>query len=522
VSTPRYVSLVRVSTAAQAERDTPEIQRSALARLAATRPGTCVEAIEELGISGNAPLDARPAIRRLRALTDAKAYDELRVYNVDRITRAESVMDRLAIFALVQTAGAVIVDAGGRVIDPCDESGLGEIDYYLQSLFASRERKRIQARTSAGRAEAARKGKWIGGPTPFAYIFSTTGWRVDEGRAAVLRRIFVEAESKSLDTIAGGLNRDGIPSPRGSRWRGSTIRYIARHPVYCGDGLAVTVNGEASTIPLPAIVDREQWTRVQAAISSRFQRPVKERGPIEALLRGIARCPCGQPLDVAGWTSRGERRAAYVCRSARKVYGPRCQPAITHKAPAVDAATWRAISAQIRNPALLREAAEAAGGAEDSATWEGQAKSCARELKKLEKHEGEVLRLRARGDLSEAACSTRLREIKGQRETLERTAQVASQAHAQRQSLGSALRGIETRVAAISARLDGADFPTQRELVLAVVPSMPGFGVTVDPDGRITIQGALSLGERHAVSAGEPPPQHTQTPRDDVRSSLRI
>lgn len=512
----RFVELVRVSTGAQAEKDTPALQRTALDRLAESRPGVRVERIEELGVSGAAPLEARPAIRRLRALTDAKAYDELRVYNVDRITRSESVTDRLAIYSLVQAAGAVIVDAGGRVIDPCDASGLGEIDYYLQTLFASRERQRIKARTQAGRAEAARKGRWIGGPwKPYAYSHTMeAGWAVNEEHAAIVRRIYSEVERRgvSLDMIADALNRDGIPSPGGTLWRGSSIGRIVRHPVYVGDGLAVEMAGQRHTIPLPALVDRGQWNRAQAALSSRWQRPIREHGSIEALIRGIALCPCGQPFDVTTWKTTGSaRKTIYICRSARRRYGPRCPNTGTHQASAVDLAVWAAIVAQLRDPRLLREAAEAAGGGDDGDTWEKQAASCDRERKKLERHEAEVLRMRAKGLLSESAMETRLREIAGQRATLDRTAEVASNALAHREGLGRTLRDAQARVDAIRERLDSADYRTQRDLVLAVVPMMAGYGVTIHVDGRIVIRGALSLAE------GEPFQQESPLSRS-VRS----
>src|SRR5437762_9517864 len=47
---------------------------------------------------------------------------------------------------------------------------------------------------------------------------------VDEGQAAIVRRIFQEfASGRSARMIAACLNRDGIPSPFGGEWAASTI-----------------------------------------------------------------------------------------------------------------------------------------------------------------------------------------------------------------------------------------------------------------------------------------------------------
>ena len=43
----------------------------------------------------------------------------------------------------------------GRVINPSDESGMGEIDYSLRTMFAARETEKIRDRTMTGRRRLA-------------------------------------------------------------------------------------------------------------------------------------------------------------------------------------------------------------------------------------------------------------------------------------------------------------------------------------------------------------------------------
>src|SRR5437870_245491 len=107
----RFIELVRVSSKDQFERDTPEIQRAALTRLRESRPGIFVERIEhETGISGALGVADRPDLKRVRRLSKAKAFDEIRVFNIDRLTRASDPRDRFEVFGFAKDAVARFVD----------------------------------------------------------------------------------------------------------------------------------------------------------------------------------------------------------------------------------------------------------------------------------------------------------------------------------------------------------------------------------------------------------------------------
>src|SRR4051812_40174303 len=101
---PRFVELIRVSSKKQSDADTPEVQRRELEKLQQRRPGVLVERIEDgaSGLSGALGLAARPDLQRLAALARARAFDEVRVYDVDRLTRADDLRERAAVFGIVQ------------------------------------------------------------------------------------------------------------------------------------------------------------------------------------------------------------------------------------------------------------------------------------------------------------------------------------------------------------------------------------------------------------------------------------
>ena len=177
---PRFVELVRVSSSGQAARETPQIQRDALDRLQASHPGTLVERLEvKGGISGAATMERRTDLVRLQQLTRQRAYDEIRVYHLDRLTRAEDPRERMAVLGMALDAGAVILDTSGRLIDPGDDSGMGELDFYLNTWAAAMERKRILRRTLDGRHRKAAAGHFIQGRAPYglAWDKEAASWR---------------------------------------------------------------------------------------------------------------------------------------------------------------------------------------------------------------------------------------------------------------------------------------------------------------------------------------------------------
>ncbi len=197
------------------------------------------------------------------------------------------------------------------------------------------------------------RGLWPGGRAPYGYRtakrpdWDGNGPResrlvVDEDLATVVRRIFGAYESgRTPPAMAGDLNREGVPSPKGKAWRACTIIGILSNPAYVGD-LVMNVKRRRHPVPKPKfyrsgprgpvvasdlgrpivkrdawppIVTRQQFDRVQKRIEERaIQLPGGKPWP----LTGLAKCAvCNRTMKgMGGRTTRGKRYTYYHCSGA--------------------------------------------------------------------------------------------------------------------------------------------------------------------------------------------------------------
>lgn len=154
--------------------------------------------------------------------------------------------------------------------------------------------------------------------------------------AAVVLRIFESFDAgKSPRTIAGELNEEGIPPPRGIKWNASTINGSAgrgngtlRNPLYNGvmiwnrvcmphapdTGKRVSrVNSsdqwEVSAVPEYRIVPADLFERVQRTKRDKRGVPPGKQQKPKRLLSGLLRCgACGSGMSVFGRDRSGRVR----------------------------------------------------------------------------------------------------------------------------------------------------------------------------------------------------------------------
>lgn len=503
---PRFVELIRVSSQGQADRDTPARQRSELDRFRLRRPGALVERIEAVA-SGALPLDQTPEGRRISHLARAGAFDELRIAELDRVLggRADDPRDRLAVFSMALDAGAVLVDTSGQVIDPADESGMGEMSYYLKTFMGSRERKLILRRTMGGRRRCALEGKFIGGHFTFwlKWDKTTKAVTVLEERVKIIKRAGDLAITRGLGTyqIAGQLERDGIPAPKGGKWSAMSLGRLLRNRALIGDH-AQRLQGQTYQMAVPPVVDRQWFDAVQKVLDGRKGKPRAACISKDALCRGRVLCgECGEVMHVIN-AANSKGRYYYKCRSHhRRAKGvlERCANRM-HQVETIDEAVWGRLVAFVRDPVLLREAAElprGTTGASDAA----EVQRCEGELERDAKYQVTLARQQREGLLTDEAVERMLKEQAHRRRTLQDRLDEARGRLEAMEAVSRALPGLEDRLASIQGAVEAADFATRRAVLETLVPRLPGYGVKLFPEGMVEVKGALNLD-----GAGSPSP----------------
>lgn len=418
---PRVVELVRVSTDMQREKATHEVQRQALDALRAQRPGVLVRRLEALGVSGAKGVADRDDLKQLEQLSRTRSYDELRVFSIDRLTRSDDPRERAAIYGMVLDAGAKIVDINGRVIDPSKDGDLGELDYFLQTLFSARERKKIGARTLAGRKLRASQGKLSQGLAPYGRVLNRTTmtWELVPPEVEVYRGIIDAAlAGRSTREIAAALNASGTPSRVRGRWGKSTIIRLLSNPAIIGRYEAC---GHVTLIP--PVATEAEWGRLRVMLQSNASAPNGQ--PIEAALRGRLVCAsCGLVCHV---DSDGKGWVVYSCpKPSRREGRPPCPD---RRAVSVDDADF---AVRDRLEKAFRDDPE---GLELLQGVKRQVEDPTAELRRLDKRaselvneEARVLRLVNKGSLSEEAADADFRRIKFERVEIDARREVLSRA----------------------------------------------------------------------------------------------
>ena len=219
----RVVGYVRVSTDDQALG--PVAQRDALARWCAAHGAELVDVFEDIGVSGAAPLDARPGLLAAVDALAERGAGVLLVAKRDRLARdpmVAAMIERLA-----ERDGARVLSAAGEGTEGTDPTAI--LMRRIVDAFAEYERLMIRARTRSALAVKKGRGERTGS-VPYGYRLAADGVHLEadpgEARAVALVRA-LRAEGLSLRAIGERLEAEGLRPRGGARWHPDTVARIA-------------------------------------------------------------------------------------------------------------------------------------------------------------------------------------------------------------------------------------------------------------------------------------------------------
>lgn len=307
-TTPRRAAIyLRVSLDATGEGLAVDRQREACLSIVATRGWQVVEEYVDNSISATDAKKNRPGYNRLTEDLQAKRFDALVCYDLDRLTRQPRQLEDWIDAA--DRGALALVTANGEA-DLTTDSGRLFARIKLAVARSEVERKSVRQRDAAKqRSELGRPplGVRLTGYTPQGDLVS------DE--AEVVRQIFARfADGEPLRSVARTLTAAGVTTRHGKAWNPSTIRTILTNPRYAGRAV---YQGQETGKPggwVP-IVDDAQYDAVQALLRDHGRRTqtTTER---KHLGSGLYLCGvCDEPVSAWSGNRYRCRPGAHVNRS---------------------------------------------------------------------------------------------------------------------------------------------------------------------------------------------------------------
>lgn len=261
---------------------------------------------------------SRPAYQRmLQDIRDDKV-DGIVAWQFDRLWRQPAQLEELLVLVEAKRTQIHVVVSGD--VDPATSTG--RLVARLFGAFARREVEQLAERTTAGKADAKRRGGYTGGPAPFGYRVVPLVMRADGRPLEVVPEAAEALQEAAAHLLSGGslrqaarrLAQRGVRTSRGSVLDGTGLRKALTNP---STAARADVNGEFVPTSWEPLLDYETWLALRDLFSDPSRRTTAsyER---RWLLSGIAKCGvCGTPLsaNTTAGGGPGGRQAAYRCRA---------------------------------------------------------------------------------------------------------------------------------------------------------------------------------------------------------------
>ena len=173
----------------------------------------------------------RPALQEMLRDIRSGVISRVLVYKLDRLSRSQR--DTLSLIEdefLPNQCEFTSMNENFDTSTPFGRAAIG-----ILAVFAQLEREQIKERMQMGADARAKEGKWHGGVTPYGFRYDGELKVVPE-EAAVIREICAKLiAGKGTCVIANELNAARVPTKRGGRWHGDTIRHMLKNVLLQGD-----------------------------------------------------------------------------------------------------------------------------------------------------------------------------------------------------------------------------------------------------------------------------------------------
>lgn len=216
----------------------------------------------------------RPAFDQLLEDVEADRIDTIVALSMDRLTRNRR--DQLRLMETCQRHHVLLSLVKGSDVDMTSAVGRGFAD--MVATFARMEIEQKSERHRAQIDQAARAGKPGGGPRAFGY--RKGGMELDPAEAPIVEEMYARfLAGAGLGELCDWLTwRKKVTTPRGARWRASSVRVVLANPRNAGlRGIRPVVNEKTglrkqfhdiiAPAVWPPIVDEATWRATVAILT---------------------------------------------------------------------------------------------------------------------------------------------------------------------------------------------------------------------------------------------------------------
>lgn len=362
----RAATYARYSTDLQSERSIEDQQ--ALCRAFAERQGLAIVAEFADRARSGASLIGRDGFVAMMEQARSGAFDVLIVEALDRLSRDQE--DLAGLWKRLSFAGVEIRAVHEGTADAVQIGVRGLVGALYLTDLAHKVRR--------GMSGVVRDGRHAGG---LAYGYRPVAGQpgvlaIDAAEAETVRRIVAEwIQGFSAREIAGRLNRDRVPPPRGRWWNASTITGwekrgtgILRNELYAGrlvwnrlrmvkdpdtgrrvHRLNPPEQRQTAEVPHLALVDAETWAAAQERLQARRGAPLSITRRPRHLMSGLLRCgACGAGMSVRG-SKEGQRRVS----CSRRIESGTCDHARVYRLDDIEAVVVDGLRESLRDPVLI-------------------------------------------------------------------------------------------------------------------------------------------------------------------------
>ncbi len=324
----------------------------------------------------------RPGLQRALQEAQAKRFDLLLVYRVDRLSR--SVRGLAQLLEQLDQAGVLFRSAS----EPFDtSSSAGRMMVQMLGVFAEFERATIVERVIAGMERKAARGEWTGGSRPFGYRLDAERRHLepDASEAPVVREIFERYADRleGSSALASWLSECGYRTKNDKPFNPQAVLTILRNRAYLGQ---INFRGQSYPAPHEPLIDAKLFERAQTILTERGEdASLRRSNRSDYLLTGLLKCVrCGKRYIGACAHGNGGRYSYYVCFS-RQRYGKTTCDADSLPADELEQAVLDQLHSLLEQEPIVRQAIEQAVAELDAARpkREAESKRVEAELRKL-------------------------------------------------------------------------------------------------------------------------------------------